>query len=131
MAAGTLVASDMEAGLNLIRALDAADFGVAAAFWLYNSDFDKWRMIIGYSGPKEDLEKKGLEAAVISAEWRNANPSLPILDLIRVRVTSADDKLISGLKPMIKVDGLQEVRFSHRLVDGVYVEDAIIHRMAA
>jgi hypothetical protein len=131
MATGTLVRSDIDAGLGLIRALDAGSFGVSAALWLYNSDLDNWRMVIAYRGPKKDLEKKYLEAATISADWRNAYPDDPILDLSKVKITSADDRLIAGLRPAIRVDGLGEVRFSHNTVNGIYVEDALIHRLAA
>ncbi len=131
MAAGTLVRSDIDAGLGLIRALDAGNFGVAAALWLYNGDLDSWRMVIAYGGSRKDLEKKYLEAATISADWRSSHPTEPILDLSKVKITSADDKLIAGLRPVIRLDGLGEVRFSHNTVNGIYVEDALIHRLAA
>lgn len=131
MASGALVRSDIDAGLGLIRALDADNFKVSAALWLYNSDLDSWRMIIAYQGPKKDLEKKYLEAATIAANWRSAHPDQPILDLSKVKITSADDKLIVGLRPAIRIDGLAEVRFSHNTVNGIYVEDALIHRLAA
>jgi hypothetical protein len=63
MASGTLVRTDIDAGINLIRALDERGFGVSAALWLYNSDVDNWRMIIAYRGLRKDLEKKYLDAA--------------------------------------------------------------------
>lgn len=131
MASGALVNSEIEAGLNLVRALDEARFGVRAALWLYLSDMEKWRMVIAYEGKKKDLEKKIFEAARISANWRNSNPERPILDLGRVRITPADDPLIEGLHRVMHVDGLGQVRFSNNLINGIYVEDALIHRLAA
>ena len=123
--------SEIDAGLNLIEALDKSEFGVAAALWLYGSDLDKWKMVIAYRGRKQDLERKYLEAATISARWRSQHPDKPILELSRVRITSVDDPLIEGLRPAIRMDGLGEVRFSNNVVNGIYVEDAIIHRLAA
>lgn len=131
MAAGSLVRSEIDAGLNLIKALDEAGFGVKAALWLYSSDLDKWRMIIAYRGPKKDIEKKYLEAATVSANWRDQHRNQTILDLSRVRITAGDDPLISGLSPVLRLDGLGEVRFSHNMINGIYVEDALIHRLAA
>jgi len=131
MAASTLVRSEIDAGLNLIEALDKSQFGVAAALWLYASDSDKWRMVIAYSGRRQDLEKKYRDAATISASWRSKHPEKPILELSRVRITSVDDPLIKGLTPVIRMDGLGEIRFSNNVVNGIYVEDAIIHRLAA
>lgn len=131
MASGTLVRSEIDAGLNLIRALDERNYGVVAALWLYNSDMDSWRMTIAYQGARKDLEKKYLEAAIISADWREKNPEEPILDLSKVKITSADDKLIAGLGPALRVDGIGEIRFSRNTINGIFVEDALIHRLAA
>jgi hypothetical protein len=131
LASEFLVRSEIDAGLNLIRALDVANFGVQAALWLYDGDLDSWKLVIAYRGGKDLIEKKYLEAATAAANWRSKNPDLPLLDLGRVRIVSADDRLIIGLRPVIHVDGLGEVRFSHNLVNGIYVEDALIHRLAA
>jgi len=131
MASGTLVRSDIDAGMNLIRALDEKDYGVVAALWLYNGDMDSWRMTIAYQGPGKDLEKKYLEAAIISADWRKENPEGQILDLSKVKITSADDKFISGLRPALRVDGIGQIRFSNNTINGIFVEDALIHRLAA
>ncbi|RUU28419.1 hypothetical protein [Mesorhizobium sp. M6A.T.Ce.TU.016.01.1.1] len=131
MASGALVRADIDAGINLIRALDERKFGVAAALWLYNGDVENWRMVIAYRGARKDLEKKYLDAATIAADWRKARPDEPILDLSKVKITSSDDRLIAGLGTAMRVDGLGEVRFSHNTIDGIYVEDALIHRLAA
>jgi len=131
VASELLVESEIRAGLTLVQALDEADFGVSAAFWLYHGELGKWKMVIGYSGQKSALQQKYLEAATISARWRDAHPDRPILELSRVKITHQDDKLIRGLHSAIHVEGLGEVRFSRNVVNGIYVEDAIIHRLAA
>lgn len=131
MASATLVREDIDAGLTLIRALDEAGYGTVAALWLYNSDTETWRMTIAYDGPRADLQSKYLQAAEISADWRGKHPDQPILDLSKVRITSADDKLISALRPVVRLEGVGEVRFSQNVVDGIFVEDALLHRVAA
>jgi hypothetical protein len=131
VAAEQLVRTEIDAGLNLVRALDDAHFGVVGALWLYYADADRWRFVIAADAAPKDIEKKYLEAATIVSQWREAHPAQPVLDLARVRIVSQSDPLIRGLQPIIRVDGLSEIRFSNNVVNGIYVEDALIHRMAA
>lgn len=131
MVAAQLVRSDINAGLNLVRALDENDFGVSAAMWIYHSDLERWRMVIAFRDDRKNLEKKYQQAASISATWRKNHPDDEILDLAKVKITSSDDPLVSGLKQAIQVDGISEVWFSNNNINGIYLEDALIHRIAA
>jgi hypothetical protein len=131
MASQSLVRSEIDAGLNLIRALDDADFGVVAALWLYFGDIEKWKLTIAYAGKPEEIEKRYLKAATIISKHREVDPKSLLLDLSRVRIVSKDDPLIRGLAPILHIEGTSEVRFSNNLINGIYVEDALIHRLAA
>lgn len=131
MAATSLVRADVTAGLQLITILDQGGFGVVAALWLFLTDAEKWKLIVAYKGSNKELEEKYLEAATLISNWRKDNPAGAILDLSNVRITASDDPLITGLKRIMRVDGTSEVRFSNNLIDGIYVEDALIHRLAA
>ncbi|RZS83455.1 hypothetical protein EV217_2199 [Phyllobacterium myrsinacearum] len=131
MAATSLVRSDVDAGLKLITILDQGGFGVVAALWLFLTDAEKWKLVVAYKGSNKDLEKKYFEAATLISNWRKDNPAGTVLDLSNVRITGSDDPLITGLKRVMRVDGTSEVRFSNNLIDGIYVEDALIHRLAA
>lgn len=131
MAADQLVKSEINAGLQLVRVLDAAGFDVKAALWLYSSDADKWRFVIATPDVPKQISQKYLDAATALSSWREANPGRPVLDLSRVRLVGPDDPLIRGLTPILHLDGLGEIRFSHNLVNGIYVEDALVHRLAA
>lgn len=78
------------------------------------------------------MSKSYLAAAGILSRWKEDNAqSLPILDLARVKFVGMQDMLIKGLSPIIKIPSLGEVRFSNNVVNGIYVEDALIHRLAA
>lgn len=131
MAALSLVRSEIEAGLNLIHALDEEEFGVVAALWQYYGDIDKWKLTIAYAGRPEEIERRYLRAATIASKLREKNPDMPVLDLSRVRIVSQEDPLIRGLAPILHVEGTSEIRFSNNIVGGIYIEDAIIHRLAA
>ncbi|MHB1103286.1 MAG: hypothetical protein ACYC0C_11050 [Devosia sp.] len=131
MATEQLVRSEIEAGLQLIRALDEVAFGVVAALWLYSSEAGKWRFVVATRDDRRNIEKKYLEAAVAASKWKEKHPDRPILDLSRVRIVGREDPLIKGLAVFLHVEGLGEMRFSNNMVNGVYVEDALIHRLAA
>ena len=131
MASSALVRSEIEEGMNLVRALDESDFGLVAALWVYDSDLDRWRMTVAYDGPQRDIKAKRLQAAEIAHIWRNSHPSEPFLELGWVTVTSSEDRLVTGLRPLAPMDGVGERRIRNRVVNGIYVEDALIHRMAA
>ena len=46
MAEAALVEADIEAGRELVRALDDAGFPVTGAAWIHYSDVDEWRLVI-------------------------------------------------------------------------------------
>ncbi len=132
MAAAQLVATDIEAGLALVRALDACDFGVKAALWLYNGETEVWRFVIGIDVDRKDLSGQYLRAATALAHWRGEHPEhSPLLDLAQVRFASMKDPLITGLARLVQSPGLGNMRLSSNVVNGVYVEDALVHRIAA
>lgn len=131
MASGSLMRTEIDPGINLVKALDQSDFGLVAAFWSYDSDLDRWRMTVAYDGPQTDRSEKQRQAIDVRADWRDAHPDQPILDFGSVTVTSSEDPLVAGLRPMTPMNGVGEKRISNRVVNGIYLEDAIIHRMAA
>lgn len=131
MATEQLVEFELEEGVRLVRALDAGGFPVKAALWLYSSEMDRWRFIIATTEVPKEIARRVREAATIATEWRQAHPDERVLDLARVSFVSENDRLITGLGRVIRVEGISDVRFSNNMVNGVFVEDAIIHRMAA
>lgn len=131
MAAEQLVGLEIEQGLQLVRVLDEAKFPVSAALWLFSSDLERWRFVIATTNLPQQIAQRQLEAATIVAKWKEDHDGDQILDLARVRFVSDTDQLISGLGKVMKLEGLSEVRFSNNMINGVFVEDAIVHRLAA
>jgi hypothetical protein len=56
MGATALVSEDVAAGHAVIEALDSGGFPVAAAFWLYDSERDVWKLWIGTPRAGKDLQ---------------------------------------------------------------------------
>ena len=130
MAAEQLVDSEIQAAKQLITALDEAEFDVIAALWVYSSDADRWRFVVAYDGSRAEIQTRYQQAARILFDWRRAHPGNPVLDLDRVRIVSREDPLVKGLGMVMRVES-GDLRFSHNMINGVYVEDALIHRLAA
>lgn len=127
-----LVTSEVEAGLRLLRALDECGFGAKAAFWLYSSERESWRFVIGVDADPEDLSRQYHKASAAIAAWRNAHPeSLPLLDLWRVRFVQMSDPLVLSLATVVPTEAVGETRVSNNYSNGVFVEDALVHRIAA
>ncbi|MCU0831577.1 MAG: hypothetical protein MUC58_08700, partial [Rhizobiaceae bacterium] len=107
-------------------------FGVVAALWFYYGEVDRWRLIVAFDGLKSDLENKyKLAADIIHHVNIEKTIYYPILDLSRVRIVHKSDPLIQGLNQIIQYTGVGKMAFSANLVNGIYVEDALIYRMAA
>lgn len=131
MASETLVDSEIEGGLNLLRVLDAAGFDVRAALWAYYSTEERWRFIIATEHGERDKREPYLAAAEAIARERKLNPDENILSLDRVRITGLKDPVVTGFRSYLKKDVSRTERLSNTLVNGIYIENAIIHRLAA
>jgi hypothetical protein len=127
MVAEVLVAEDNAAGRNVVEALDKAKFHVEAAFWLYESDRDRWTLWIATPRAGEDLGKAYLRVRqVLDASHRK------VLDLPQIRLASPGDRTVRAVRSLIDVRGLSDVRMKHSLGDhGVFIEDTLIYRTAA
>tara|TARA_R110002020_G_scaffold6117_1_gene25512 strand:- start:252 stop:647 length:396 start_codon:yes stop_codon:yes gene_type:complete len=131
MAEEQLVTSEIEEGMRLVRALDDGGFPVKAALWLYSGDAQRWRFVIATTNLPKDISARIRQAVDIAAAWRAKHPGEALLDLARVSFVGEYDKLITGLGSVLRVEGLSQIRFTNNMVNGFFVEDALIHRLAA
>ena len=127
-----LVEAEEDAGRSLVEALDRIDLPSVAALWMYFSEHGEWRLVIGVDAAM--LERKGGYHGVYVkiSEVLGENPDIKKrVDLSRVKVVSSNDALIQALKNVVRFNGLDGVRFSNNSVNGIFIEDALIYRMAA
>jgi len=110
-----------------VAGLDDAGFPVRAAFWLYDSDVDVWKLWIATPQAGEDLQKAFLKVGgIISAITDRA-----VLDLTRIKLVIPDDPMVRAIRSVIKVKGLSDVRLKSNVINGIYIEDALVYRTAA
>lgn len=127
MGTATLVGEEIAAGHNVVAALDAAGFPARAAFWLYDSDADVWKLWIATPQAGDDLQKAFLKVGRILSTITDR----PVLDLSRIKLVTPDDPMVRALRSVINVKGLSGVRFKSNVVNGIYIADALIYRTAA
>jgi hypothetical protein len=128
MVAEVLASEDIAAGRTVIEALDKANFPVEAAFWLYESNRERWSLWIATPRAGEDLGKAYLSVRQILDTVSDRK----VLELPQITLALPSDRTVEAVRSLIKVKGLSDVRMRHNLGDhGVYIEDTLIYRTAA
>ena len=126
MGNATLVGYDVNAGRQLILALDASGVDVKAAFWLYLEESEEWRLYIATQlvkklGPREVYSRvlKVLKESKISG-----------IDLPEISVIDPTDGLVTILSLAFNTGpDITDIRFAGNTVNGVYIRAAHIYRM--
>jgi hypothetical protein len=128
MANDALVTADIESAARLVKFLDENNMPVSGALWLYQSEAERWRLLISFQEERKDISKFYLDVAKL------INKSLDrdkMIELSKVDFVEASKSVIGPLSKIVHIDGISQVRFSHNRVNGIYIEDALIYRLAA
>ena len=122
-----LVEADVGQGADVIKVLDDAGFDVHSALWMYYPEPGEWRLIIAThlvdeSGPVDAYKRL----------YKILEGELPDLNLssVHIQLVSPALSLIQVLRKGVKTGkGISSIRFSHNVVNGVYIEDALLYRV--
>ncbi len=128
MAEAALVNSDIDAGRELVSLLDASGFPVTAAVWIYFPDVDEWRLVIRTPKAAKNLQEALLEIAQTMDDHGDLRRRI---DLARLKLVPPTDKMLQAIGRVVRVDGLNTVRFSRNVINGMFIGDALIYRLAA
>jgi hypothetical protein len=123
-----LVDVNVEQAAKLIRLLDKTELEVHSALWLYSPEEDKWRLVIA----TPMIERRGPQRAYMVIQKILANnPEFSDLSFMDISLVSErNSKLINTLRKAIQTGKeIANIRFSRNVIDGEYLEDAIILRM--
>ena len=128
MADAILVTDDIESGRLLLQELDKAKFPYRAAAWVYNPDTERWKLVIATPDADVDLQKALM--AVLNAI--KAGPlTLNDFDLARVRLVSPDFFHFKKPGQIAHTTDQSPMRYSGYTVNGVYIYDSLIYKLAA
>ena len=121
-----LVVPDVEAGKQLIIALDASGLDVKAAFWLYREEGEEWRLYIATPLVKEC----GPREAYVRVLQVLKTSKISSIGLSQISVIDPSDGLVTVLSFAINTGpGITGVQFVGNTVNGVYIRAAHIYRM--
>ncbi len=119
----------VEAGALLTAKLDEMGLPIAAALWFFQPDINEWRLLfastdVSAKGPR-DVYARIQRAIQALGDKASAAP------LSVIGVVGADDALISLLRTVLHTgSGISRIRFSRNVINGHFIDDALIYRIA-
>jgi len=117
------------AGKQLVEQLDAAGITADAALWFRFSDIEAWKLLISLP----ELIKQGPKSAYreLQKALAKLGEDFPI-SLNDIAVAKADSPLLRLLGTAVKTGpGISQIRFSSNVVNGQFIEDALIYRLTS
>lgn len=116
----------IDAGARLTAKLDEAGVPIKAALWLFLPEINEWRLYFASPevrtlGPRSVYDK--VREAVEGADG-------PRLLLSNIGVIDTEDDLVRLLKAIQTGPGIARIRFSKNVLDGHFIDDALIYRAA-
>lgn len=121
-----LVEKDIEEGRKVIEALKENGFPVNAAFWLYKSEPDEWRLT--FASPLIDEQGPFKAYSFVQKVLSKFSPPLGIA-VAETTVLSDRDELVEGLRRMDKQTPgiLPNMRMRRSSINKRYVDDIYIY----
>jgi hypothetical protein len=130
MAKEPLVNADIEAAQRLVAFLDSNGLPVSTALWLYESEAERWRFLVAIGSRK--ARKSPISYYNEVANLIHAKGSgLDLLELGSVEFVDSKEPVVSRLSQFFTGESAVPIRLSHTRVNDLYVEDALIYRLAA
>jgi hypothetical protein len=128
MAETTLVDTDIEASRALVKFLESHGFPLKAAMWLYHSDSDRWRFVVCPTEQRSD-PTSFYKTFVKLIDDHGA--AATVLGMDRVDIVDAGSALVNTLGKFIRVASGNPLRLTNNKFDEVFLEDALILKLAA
>jgi hypothetical protein len=128
MAEAALVETDIEASRALVAFLETHGFPLKAALWVYQSDAERWRFMVCPGERRQDPSSFYRDfAKAINA----AGSPRTLLGLDRVDIIQESSPFVDRLGKVYRVDSGGSLRLTNNVVNGVFLEDALILKLAA
>ncbi|MBI2150905.1 MAG: hypothetical protein HYU27_09935 [Acidobacteria bacterium] len=124
-----LTGAMVDAGAALTAKLDEIGLPVTSALWLFEPDLNEWRLLfaspeVSSKGPRDVYEK-------IRLAIDELGPKAATIPLSVVGLLDPDADLVRLLKVAIRTGpGVNRIRFSKNVINGHFIDDALIYRAA-
>lgn len=119
----------VEAGAELTSKLDDVGLPITAALWLFMPEVNEWRLLfasaeVATKGPRNVYQK--IRSAIDQLKDKAAAAPLSVIGLM-----DPDSDLVRLLRAAVPTGaGVQRIRFSKNVINGHYIDDALIYRVA-
>ena len=120
----------IEAGAELTRKLDEMGMPLPVALWFFLQDVNEWRLL--FASP--DLPAKGPQEVyrTVEAARKTLGSGAERVPLSSIGLIEPNSQLVQLLKVALSTGpGVSRVRFSKNVVNGHFIDDALIYRSAA
>lgn len=117
----------VKTGHALVDALSRAGIEPRAAVWVYNADTDIWRLWI--VPPASIADKREFYRRVSEVISQNRD-QLGLLDPSDIEFTKATHPAMSALARFARVEGKSDVRIKDNMLNGFFLSDGIILKLA-
>jgi len=114
-------------GQTLVKLMSEAGVPPRAALWVHTPDTDIWRLWIVPHKTINDKREFYLSLSQLIAKHPK---DLESFDASDAELVSADHPAIKGLSKLMRVEGINSVHMSNNLLDGYYLPDGIVIRLA-
>ena len=102
-----------------------------AAYWLYNEEFNRWRLV--FASPEVEINgKRKIYEKLHEFLRRFGDGSLPF-SLFDISVVEDKDRIVKALRKLIRFkrgEKVQGVRLTRSPVNGEYIDDLYLYELA-
>lgn len=113
-------------GEELLRRLESRGVKLVAAFWLYLSEAEEWRLTL--VSPQVDSQgPRSLYNTIREALQETPNGKASSLELLNITVLSPNDTIVRALASANDLVALSGKRLSESRFNGIYVQDVYIY----
>ncbi len=120
----------IEAGAQLTQKLDELGLPIVVAMWFFQSEINEWRLM--FASP--DLSDKGPQTVCrkIQEARKALGAQAERLPFSMIGLMDTHNEMIQELRIALRTGpGVSRVRFSKNVMNGHFIDDALIYRSAA
>ena|SRR5258706_1019440 len=115
-------------GAALTRALDEAGWPVVASFWYYESDYNRWKLMLVSPRVRTDGSREAYGTVIKAIDALHQSRT----NLNFIRAIAPNHPLVTRLASVIQTGWtIGGIPFYRQAIDGEIVEDAYLYRMTS
>ena len=120
----------VEDGAQLLQKLDEMGLPISLAMWFYISGINEWRLM--FASPESSVTGSTKVYEKINEARRAIGDLSERLPLLAIGVMGSSHPLVQLFRTAVKTGpGISRVRFSRSAVNGHFIDDALIYRIAS